>query len=150
VLDPVVSPLSAYGAWLRASLWAYPALEVVHIASIGVLFGSLLVLDLRLFGLARSLAVRVLASLTLPLALFGFAGAAMSGLLLFAADADDLLLHPAFRLKMLLLMLAGLNAAAFHARSGLDRGDLLTRVQLALSLMIWVGVIICGRAIAYL
>ncbi len=115
-----------------------------------MLFGSLLVLDLRLFGLARSLAVKALASLTLPLALLGFAGAAMSGLLLFAADADDLLLHPAFRLKMLLLTLAGLNAAAFHARSGLDRQDLITRLQLVLSLMIWVGVIMCGRAIAYL
>lgn len=115
-----------------------------------MLFGSLLVLDLRLFGLVRSLPTRSLATLTLPVALLGFAGAAFSGLMMFAADADDLLLHPAFRLKMLLLMLAGLNAAGFHARSSLDHDDMLTRIQAALSLSIWLGVIMCGRAIAYL
>ncbi len=141
--------LAAYGIWLRGSLWAYPALEAVHIASIGMLFGALVVLELRLFGIGSALGARPLAALALPVALAGFGGALLSGGLLFAADYGDLLLNPAFRLKMALLGLAGLNAALFHVRAGLDRIDRVARAQAALSLGLWVGIIVCGRAIAY-
>lgn len=143
------TPLDAWGIWLKGSLWAYPALEAVHIASIALLFGSLVVLELRLLGLARSLPVDPLLRLALPVSLFGFSGAAGSGLLLFAADAADLLLNPAFRLKMLLLMLAGLNAAVFHALDGPRVQGARARVQLVASVLIWLSIIACGRMIAY-
>lgn len=142
--------LAAYGDWLRGSLWAYPALEVAHIAAIGMLFGALVVLELRIFGFGADIAVRTLARLALPVALTGFGAAALSGLMMFAADPADLLLNPAFRFKLLLLVLAGLNAVSFHVRSGLDRMDLPARTQAAFSLLVWVGVIVCGRAIAYI
>lgn len=141
---------SAYGDWLRGSLWAWPALEVVHIAGIALLFGSLVLLELRVLGLAPTLPLPALARLALPLTLGGFALAASSGLLMFAADPGTLLVHPAFRWKMLLLALAGLNAALFHARGGLARCDAPARVQVVLSLSIWLGVILAGRLIAYL
>ena len=148
-MTPEFAALSAYGDWIRGSLWAYPALEAVHIASIATLFGSLLVLELRLFGLGAALAVKPLARLALSVSVFGFGAAAVSGLLLFAADAADLLLNPAFRLKMLLLMLAGTNAAVFHAFGGLNAHGIQARLQAGLSLLIWLAIIVCGRMIAY-
>ena len=143
------TPLDAWGNWLKGSLWAYPALEAVHIAGIALLFGSLVVLELRLLGLARLLDVMPLAQLALPVSLFGFGVAACSGLMLFAADAFDLLINPAFRLKMLMLVLAGTNAALFHATGGLRAEGVVAKAQLGLSLLLWLAVIACGRMIAY-
>src|SRR5690606_28767284 len=138
------TPLDAWGAWLKGSLWGYPALEAVHIASIALLFGSLVVLELRLLGLGRTIAVDALAQLAMPVTLLGFAAAAMSGLMLFAADAFTLLANPAFRLKMLARVLLGCNAALFHALGSMDARGLRAHVQLVLSLLLWLAVIACG------
>jgi hypothetical protein len=143
------TPLDAWGVWLKGSLWAYPALEAVHIAGIALLIGSLVVLELRVLGLGRELAVDALAQLAMPVSLIGFAVAALSGTLLFAADAFDLLVNPAFRLKMLALLLLGTNATLFHAFGGLRSGGVGAKLQIALSLLLWLAVIACGRMIAY-
>jgi len=143
------TPLDAWGHWLKGSLWAYPALEAVHIAGIALLFGALVVLELRLLGLGRAIDVLPLARLALPVSLFGFGVAACSGLMLFAADAFDLLINPAFRLKMLVLVLAATNAALFHATGGLRGVGIMAKLQLTVSLLLWLTVIACGRMIAY-
>jgi hypothetical protein len=134
---------------LASHPWAYPALESLHVLGIALLFGGLLVFELRLLGLARALDLAVLARLVLPLALLGFALCALTGLAMFATQPQELLANPAFRLKLLLLMLAGANAAWFHARGGLALADGPARAQGLLSLGIWLAVIICGRWIAY-
>jgi hypothetical protein len=130
--------------------WAYPALEVVHIVGIALLLGNLVLLELRVWGAAPALPLRALARATLALALAGFALAVLSGLTMFAAAPAELLANRSFLLKMGLLMLAGLNAALFHARGGLDRPDAIARGQTVLSLGLWLAVIIAGRFIAYL
>jgi hypothetical protein len=79
----------------------------------------------------------------------GFGLVAASGLLMFSTQPQDLLANRAFTLKMLLLLVAGCNAAAFHARGSLDRLDFTARVQMTASLLIWLAVIACGRWIAY-
>lgn len=135
--------------WILGHPWAYPLLEVLHILGIALLVGSLLLLELRIAGLAAALPLVPLARLALPVALLGFALIAASGLLMFAGQADELLANRAFVLKMLLVMAAGLNAAVFHARGGLQRLDGLARTQTVLSLGLWIAVIICGRWIAY-
>jgi hypothetical protein len=135
---------------LRSHPWAYPALEMVHISGIALLLGNLVLLELRVFGLGAGLAVKELARLSLGLALVGFGMAAASGLLMFASQAGELLGNRAFTLKMLLLLAAACNAAWFHGRGSLDKLDLLARVQMALSTLIWLAVVACGRWIAYL
>jgi hypothetical protein len=136
-------------AWLASNPWAYPALEVLHILGIALMVGSLVLVELRLWGLAAELPLPALARLGLTLSLCGFGLIACSGLALFAAHPGEMLANSNFVLKMGLVMLAGLNAAAFHARGGLRRADLLARLQTVLSLGLWVAVIICGRWIAY-
>ena len=137
-------------AALKASVWAYPALEIVHIAGIAMLLGNLMLLELRVFGLGSGLAVKDLSRLSLGLALAGFGIAAASGLMMFASQPEELLGNRAFSLKMLLLVVAGCNAAWFHGRASLDKLDGLARVQMLASTMIWLAILACGRWIAYL
>lgn len=134
---------------LKSSVWAYPALEVLHICGIALLLGNLVLLEMRVFGRGALLDVKALASLSLGIAVVGFCLAAASGLLMFSSQAADLLTNRAFTLKMILLMLAGCNAAWFHGRASLVKLDAVARVQMLLSSLIWVGVVTCGRWIAY-
>ena len=140
-----MSPFAA----LQTHPWAFPALEAVHIAGIALLLGNLVLFEVRFLGLGSAIALRPLARLALPLAVTGFALAAASGLLMFASQAGELLTNPAFRLKMLLLFVAGANAVWFHARGSLERMDLPGRVLGTSSLLLWLAVLACGRAIAY-
>jgi hypothetical protein len=135
--------------WIAEHPVAYPALQVVHVVGIALLLGSLVLLELRVWGLGRELPVAALARLALPLSLLGFGLAAGSGLAMFAAHPGELLANRPFVIKLGLLMLAGTNAALFHARGGLQRGDAVARAQTALSLGLWLAAIICGRWIAY-
>lgn len=136
-------------AWIGSSPWAYPALEVVHIVGIALLLGNLVALELRVWGVAAELPLRPLARLSLGLSLAGFGLLAFSGLAMFAAAPGELLAHRTFVVKMGLVLFAGLNAAWFHARGGLQRADRTARVQTVFSLGLWLTVIIFGRWIAY-
>ncbi len=136
--------------WIVSHPIAYPALEVVHLVGMALLLGSLLLLDLRVWGLAPELPLRPLARLSLGVTAVGFGLLACSGALMFAAQAAELLSNRTFVIKLLLIHLAALNAAWFHGRGSLVRGDGLARAQTVLSLGLWLGAIICGRWIAYL
>ena len=148
---------SAFGQAMRQWLWLYPAVETVHIVGISVLVGSIAILDLRLLGFSRSLPVRVLAAHVLPWSIASFALILPSGLAMFVAHASDLIASPVFALKVCLILAAGTNAAVFHA--GIYRGaaqwdvNLMpppaARLAAALSLLLWVSVIACGRLLAY-
>lgn len=136
--------------WIASHPVAYPALEVLHIVGIALLLGSLVLLDLRVWGLARELPLRPLARLSLSVTLGGFGLVVCSGLLMFAAQPAELLSNRAFLVKLVLVLLAGLNAAWFHGRGSLARCDALARAQTVVSTGLWLGAIICGRWIAYL
>ena len=136
-------------AWIVSHPWAYPALEVVHIVGIALLLGNLVLFEMRVWGFGPELPVQPLARLALGLSLLGFALIGASGLLMFAGQPAELLANRIFVIKMGLVMLAGLNAAWFHARGSLQLLDRAARVQTVVSLGLWLAVIICGRWIAY-
>jgi hypothetical protein len=148
---------TALGLAMRQSTWLYPIVETVHIMGLAILVGSIAVLDLRLLGVSRSLPVRRLSAHVLPWSVAGFALILPSGLMMFAAHATDLISNPVFALKVCLILAAGTNAAVFHA--GVYRGaaawdvDAMpppaARAAAALSLLLWLSVIACGRFLAY-
>jgi len=148
---------SALGQAMRQWLWLYPSVEIVHITGIALLVGSIVILDLRLLGISRSLPLRRLAAHTLPWSAASFALIVPSGLAMFVAHANDLMGNPVFALKICLILLAGANAGIFHA--GVFRGaaqwdvdvmpPLAARVAAAVSLALWISVIACGRLLAY-
>lgn len=148
---------SALGVAMRQSLWLYPAVEIVHLAGIGLLFGSIAILDLRLLGLSRNLPLRRLAAHVLPWTAASFLLIVPSGLAMFTAHAGDLIASPVFALKMGLILAAGVNAALFHAGAMRTASDWdvnrapprAARVAAGLSLLLWFSVIACGRLLAY-
>lgn len=129
--------------------WAYPALEVLHLTGVALLLGNLVLLEMRVFGRGAALPVAELARLSLALVAIGFTMAALSGTLMFATQPAELLGNRAFTLKMLLLFVAGSNAAMFHARSSLLKMDGLARLHMVVSTVIWLAIIALGRWIAY-
>jgi len=151
----VPSVLAALGRWdfviwLKGNPFAYPTLEIVHLLGIALVFGTLWVVDLAIFGKLRFVEVNLLARHVLPWTLAGFLLAAASGMTMFLADVGDLITNPAFVLKMGLLCVAGTNAAVLHARGPIDPDTPATRWQAGLSVLVWIAVIACGRWIAYL
>jgi hypothetical protein len=137
-------------AWIATHAYAYPLLEMLHIVGIALLLGNLVLFELRVWGFGAELPTPALARLALTLSLSGFALAATSGSLMFASQPGDLIANRFFVVKMALVLLAGLNAASFHARGGVARLDRLARFQTLISIGIWLAVIFCGRWIAYL
>ena len=148
---------SSLGQAMRESLWLYPAIEIVHIVGIALLFGSIAVLDMRLLGVSRNVSVRSLAGHVLPWTAASFLLIVPSGLAMFVAYASELIASPLFVAKICLIMAAGVNAAVFHA--GVFRGAAAwdaevppppeARAAAAISLLLWVSVIACGRLLAY-
>lgn len=146
--------LAAIEAWplalaIRRSIWAYPTLEAIHIAAFSVVFGSLMLLELRVFGLRRALPLVPLARLAIPTALVAFGIAAIAGVLMLISGATEIVPNPAFQVKLGLILIAGLNALWFHRRDSLERHDGVAKAQALLSLLLWAGVIFAGRLIAY-
>lgn len=135
---------------LASNPWAYPILEVIHIWGIAMVVGNLVALEVRVWGGALALPVPALARLSLLLVAIGFSLAGASGLLMFATQPEELLANRAFIIKMVLLMLAGGNAAWFHARGSLLRLDRTARLLMLLSTLLWVAIVLAGRWIAYL
>ncbi|TAG25864.1 MAG: hypothetical protein EAZ37_11275 [Burkholderiales bacterium] len=142
--------MTQFFAPLRTHPFAYPALEAIHIVGIALLLGNLVLLELRVWGWGKALPVKDLARLALLLVVSGFGIVAASGLLMFAAQAGELLANRAFVIKMLLLTLAACNAAWFHGRDSLTKLDSVARLQTLASTLIWIAAIFCGRWIAYI
>jgi hypothetical protein len=147
-----------FNAILRQSNWAFPALDVIHTLGIILVAGTIMLVDLRLLGLGlRSVPVVELVARIVPATLAGFALMLVTGGLLFASEAVKMYHSPAFRIKLVLLALAGLNALIFHRTiyrdvANWDPGSIApARARLAglLSLVFWMAIIAAGRAIAY-
>lgn len=136
-------------AAIRQSAWLYPILEIIHITGIVLLAGGAFLFDLRLLGFAGRLPIDALGRHLLGWSARGLLLIVPSGLLLFSTNATTLGYDPVFWLKMLLLLLAGGNALLFHrllAHRPHGRGAKMAAV---LSLLLWIGVIACGRLLAY-
>ena len=148
---------SGFAASIRQSRWLYPFANVGHILSLTVFAGAVAVMDLRLLGaFAATAPGRVLARARIA-AIAAFCGLAVTGFMLFSAEASHLVLNPVLRLKFLLVAAALLNGLIYEigARRAVEKlppGAPLPRsagVSAALSLTIWLAVAACGRSIAY-
>ncbi|MBN8830389.1 MAG: hypothetical protein J0G94_07105 [Sphingomonadales bacterium] len=148
---------SAIGIYIAEDPMAFPWIEVVHVLSLVTVFGSILLVDLRLMGLAsRDYPVNALTRTILPITWVAFIIAAMTGGLLFSSNPYGYWGNTAFKAKMVLLLLAGLNMAIFHLvtqRGGqMDRPGSLpagARVAGFVSVTIWLAIIACGRWIGF-
>ena len=149
---------SGLGQFMREALYAYPLVEACHIGGLALLFGSIAVVDLRLLGLGRQVAIRPLVAFATPWSIAGFVIAASTGALMFSAHAEEFVEQPVFLLKMSLIVAGGVNAALLRtgplrAAGAFDthaRPPARVRYAAGLSIALWLGVIACGRLLAYL
>ncbi|RWO43112.1 MAG: hypothetical protein EOS12_18580 [Mesorhizobium sp.] len=140
----------ALARWLKASFIAYPVVNALHIMSIGALLTSVLLMDLRICGAFRSLPYAAFVALLRRIALSAFAGALVTGSLLFSVKAGTYAAMPVFLAKMALILLAGINFFAFlrFARGGDEPAG--SAILAVLSILLWTSVLFAGRFIGFL
>lgn len=144
---------------IRESVWVFPIIESIHVLGITVLVGTVAIFDLRLLGIVmRREPVSGIARQVLPWTWAGFIVMFITGLLLSIAEAATNYYNLAFRIKLVLLLLVGLNPLIFHLSVYRRVADwdisaitpLRARAAAFCSLFLWAGIIVAGRMIAYL
>lgn len=159
--------LKIFAGWLEdrdfaqtiaSSTWMFPAIEVVHVVALTLVVGSIAMLDLRLIGVARhDRGVIELTAETLPWTWSAFIVAVVSGALMFSSAATKYFSNTPFQIKMLLLLLAGVNMAVFHLtiHTTVDRWNHArpaprsARIAGLMSLLFWIGVVVFGRWVGF-
>jgi|SRR5215510_9631761 len=143
---------------LHESLYVYPLVESVHVLTLGLFVGLAVMLDLRLLGLAlRRVPVSEVIARLLPWEKAGFTIMVITGGLLFYAIPVRTYQSVFFRAKVAMLLLAGLNVWVFHSRVERRIADWdvapvpprAARIAAIASLVLWAGIIVAGRMIAY-
>jgi phosphoglycerol transferase MdoB-like AlkP superfamily enzyme len=148
------TPLALF---VSQGIFGFSALDMIHIAAISVVFGMIAVVDLRLLGIAsKDCAVTDICRQALPWTWVAFGIAVLTGVLMFMGQAAKYYNNYAFRMKLLLLLLAGINMLVFHyiTYRGVAKWDraaipLSARLAGAISLACWIAVVAYGRWTAY-
>jgi len=144
---------NALSQFMRSAKWPYPMVETFHIAGLILIFGSMLVLNLRIFGrILRQQPVPQVAAGLAPLTSIGLAAQLVSGPVLFMTSAMKFFENTPFRLKLLLLLVALTYHFGVHRRFALDPNAPapVLRVSAAVSMLLWIGVVLAGFAIELL
>jgi uncharacterized membrane protein len=160
MLDSLLQRLEDTGiaTAIREGSVLFPWIECVHVLALTLVFGSIAVVDLRLIGLtSRDRGVAEITAAVLPITWTAFACAVITGVLMFSSNATSYGSNIYFRIKMLLILLAGINMGVYHL--GLNRGadgwktasatPARARIVGALSLCLWLGVVAAGRWIGF-
>ena len=158
MLESIVSFVdgSALNQWIIAAYWVWPILEILHFFGLSLLFGGLLVIDLRLAGHFRRLDPTATHSL-IPVVLLGFLINLVTGILFFFGDPLTYAYNAAFQLKMILIVCAGLNALLYywklspqmHTWTAQTTPPLIAKGVGYTSLALWTAILLCGRLIPY-
>ena len=133
------------------SKWGWPFCETVHFLGLSLLIGTIGMFDLRLLGIGRRVPIRALHALV-PWGVSGYVLALLTGIMFLATEPDQYIFNSAFQWKVLFMALAGLNMTIFYLavfrRLGTD-AELPAKVIAALSLFLWIGVIVFGRMLTF-
>jgi hypothetical protein len=146
------------GTSIRESVWTFPAIETVHLLALAFSVGIIVLVDLRLTGLAMTdQPVTEVFGRLQPMAVKGFVINVITGVVLFWSEPLKCYNSPYFRAKLIMLFILGVNAFLFSASTyktvaSWDKAALTpasARIAGWVSLIFWAGVIAMGRAIAY-
>lgn len=142
---------------MREWAWLYPIIEIAHIVGFVVLVGAAFLFDLRLLGVSRRLPVTHLAHHLLRWSRASLFIVVPTGFLMFMTNATKMVESPVFRVKLIVIVLAGINALIYHVWTthtveewNIDQSPpLAAKLSAAFSLVAWTAVISCGRLIAF-
>ena len=139
----------SWGKYVEEHSWVWPTCEILHFVGLCLLFGAALVVDLRILGVAKQLPLAAVYQL-LPLGLLGFTLNLVTGMAFFVATPQQYTGF-LFLLKMGLVALAAINVLYFMLADGawtVAEGDHMpigARLAAVSAILIWVGVLFCGR-----
>lgn len=141
---------------LMRTAWAWPIAESLHFIGLCLLVGCIGAFDLRLLGLMRRVPIAAVHRF-IPLGILGFVVNICSGLMFVLTEPDQYILNASFHLKLLFMLIAGVNAGTFYLTSwrtvfaapAVYVAPRRARVIAAVSLAAWMGVIVCGRMITF-
>lgn len=147
---------SAINQWVIGSAWTWPIMEILHFIGLSLLLGAMLIVDLRMAGFFRRINI-VATHKLLPWAVAGFGINLVTGILFVMGDPARYTANIGFRWKMVLVLIAGLNALWFWFRinpvmkTWEPHGDtpLVAKTIALVSLAVWFGVLLLGRLIPY-
>ncbi|HEY2783167.1 MAG TPA: DUF6644 family protein [Steroidobacteraceae bacterium] len=142
---------------IRESVWMFPTIETVHVFALVLVVGSIMTVDLRLLGIAnKERRFSEVAAEMLPWTWTAFAVAALAGMMMFSSKAVTYYGNIPFRLKMVCLLLAGLNMLLFHwlgvrrlASWDHQRPPWTAKVAGGASLLLWTTIVAAGRWIGF-
>ena len=143
---------------ILASLYAFPLIEGVHVTALTLVFGTIVIVDLRLLGVASGhRPFTRLAPEILKWTWIAFVLAAITGGLMFTTNANAYFNNTFFRWKMALMLLAGVNMAVFqvlsdktiHLWDAQPKAPALGRLAAVVSLCLWISIIVMGRVIGF-
>jgi hypothetical protein len=142
--------------WIQATYWLWPIMEIVHFIGLSLLLGGLIVIDLRMAGHFKDLNPAATHKL-LPIVFLGFGLNLATGVLFFYGDPLRYSVNIGFQIKMVLIMVAGLNALLYYWKVRPVMGNWIATVNAPpiakfvayTSLVTWTGVLLCGRLIPY-
>ena len=142
---------------MREWTWLYPIIEIAHIIGFVVLVGAAFSFDLRLLGVSSGLPVTHLAHHLLRWSRVSLLVVVPTGFLMFMTNATKMAGNPVFRIKLILIVLAGINALVFRlwTSNSVERWNvnepspLAAKLSAVFSLVAWSAVISCGRLIAF-
>ncbi len=142
---------SSLNLWIAETYWLWPVLEIVHFIGLSLLFGGLLMVDLRLLGFFTHIAQEKVYRL-LPLVIGGFALNLITGVLFFFGDPGRYSINIAFKIKMALVVVAGINALLYHyvVQPSASKSAQWQKLSAGVSLTAWLGVLLFGRLIPYI
>jgi hypothetical protein len=147
---------TAVSHFMNWSWWAWPTAESLHFIGLALLIGTVGVFDLRLIGVAKDLPPALLQRLV-PWGIGGFGLSVVTGALFFSGIPGMYMGNPAFWIKIVLLLAAGTNVIVYYRFVGdrvaaLGAGESappLARALGAISLALWISILIAGRMIAF-
>ncbi len=149
---------SSLGVWLRGSIMAIPIADAMHVIAIAFVLGTILIVDIRLLGLPSTRwPITLLSHPLIRCTWLAFVIAAITGTLIFVANATTYYINLAFRIKMILILMAGINMMVFEfiTVKTLEKWDQEVQPPLAAktaafaSLTLWIGVLVLGRITGY-
>lgn len=158
--------MDAFVRWLEAtamseaivgSRWLWPAAETVHFIGLALLLGAIGILDLRLLGMARSLPVKPLHRFV-PWGVAGFVLNLITGSIFFIGAPSQYAHNVSFQLKIVLILLAGVNVLVFYLFLYREVADLgpgedaprAAKLVAGFSVTLWIGVTFFGRMLPFL
>jgi uncharacterized membrane protein len=144
-----------FGAFVNAHEWVWPSCETLHFVGLSILFTVVLIMDLRILGVAKRMSFQALYQL-LPLGMLGFALNLITGMCFFIAAPEQYTQNPMFYWKIIFVILGAMNVLYFMLLDepwkirAEDEAPMMARVMAGSAIFVWVAVLFCGHMLPFL